>query len=467
MKKLLLTLIMSIMSFASTLPTNSVVKVFISASSSNYLHPWQSPNIFNYMGSGAIIEGNKIITTAHLISDTNLIEIQKENDSKKYEATIKYISHQADLALLEVKDKSFFENTKPLSINQTVNPKDEITVLAYPFGRDTILTTKGFVSKVEYVNYIWSKKNLPAIQIDVTTNSTNSGGAVVDTKGNLVGIPMMKLKDSTNVAYIIPSVIINTFLEDVKDGKVDGFFTTSTLINYIENENMKKYYGLENGNGVLVTSLDFNEKNLKINDVILSINGKNIANNGTIETTLGKINFNFEFHIKQIGEKVKLKVLRDKQIIDVDYLIKNETSLINTEYSQEARYVIFGGLVFTPLTNNYLAEIKNEASTIDMLFFNQKQKEYNLTEPIIWMETIFSHKVNKGYSSGFYILESVNDIKVKNFKHLVEILDTTTSEYLVFSFLQNKKVILNTKEARENFKDIERIYGLKSDRQVY
>jgi hypothetical protein len=277
----------------------------------------------------------------------------------------------------------------------------------------------------------------------------------------------MKLKDSTNVAYIIPSVIINTFLEDVKDGKVDGFFTTSTLINYIENENMKKYYSLENGNGILVTSLDFNERNLKINDVILSINGKNIANNGIIETTFGKINFNFEFHIKQIGEKVKLKVLRDKQIIDVDYLIKNETPLINTEYSQEARYVIFGGLVFTPLTNNYLAEIKNEASAIDMLFFNQKQKEYNLTEPIIWMETIFSHKVNKGYSSGFYILESVNDIKVKNFKHLVEILDTTTSEYIVFSFLQNKKVILNTKEAIESFKDIQKNYGLKSDRKVY
>ena len=467
MKKLILTLIMSIMSFASTLPTNSVVKVFISASSSNYLHPWQSPNIFNYMGSGAIIEGNKIITAAHLVSDTNLVEVQKENDSKKYEAIVKYISHQADLALLEVKDKSFFDNTKPLTINQIVNSKDEITVLAYPFGSDTISTTKGFVSKVEYVNYIWSKKNLPAIQINVTTNSTNSGGAVVDAKGNLVGIPMMKLKDSNNVAYIIPSVIINTFLEDVKDEKVDGFFTTSTLINYIENENMKKYYSLENGNGILVTSLDFNERNLKINDVILSINGKNIANNGIIETTFGKINFNFEFHIKQIGEKVKLKVLRDKQIIDVDYLIKNETPLINTEYSQEARYVIFGGLVFTPLTNNYLAEIKNEASAIDMLFFNQKQKEYNLTEPIIWMETIFSHKVNKGYSSGFYILESVNDIKVKNFKHLVEILDTTTTEYIVFSFLQNKKVILNTKEARESFKDIQKIYGLKSDRKVY
>ena len=54
---------------------------------------------------------------------------------------------------------------------------------------------------------------------------------------------------------------------------------------------MKKYYSLENGNGILVTSLDFNERNLKINDVILSINGKNIANNGIIETTFGKSKF--------------------------------------------------------------------------------------------------------------------------------------------------------------------------------
>ena len=84
MKKLILLLTLSILTFASTLPATSVVKIFTASSSSNYNLPWQTPQISNYIGSGAIIEGNRILTSAHVVSGAKFIEVQKENDSKKY-----------------------------------------------------------------------------------------------------------------------------------------------------------------------------------------------------------------------------------------------------------------------------------------------------------------------------------------------------------------------------------------------
>ena len=148
MKKLLLILTISILSFASTLPTQSVVKVFVTVSSPNYLEPWANPTIFGYTGSGVIIKDNQILTSAHVVNNVKFIEVQKDNDSKKYEATVKYISNQADLAILELKDKNFFDNTTALEITEDVKIKDNVTAIGYPIGGNTISTTNGIVSRI-------------------------------------------------------------------------------------------------------------------------------------------------------------------------------------------------------------------------------------------------------------------------------------------------------------------------------
>ena len=89
MKKLLLILTLSILSFATNLPTNSVVKIFATVSSPNYLEPWENSTIIDFIGSGVIIKDNQILTSAHVVNNAKFVEVQKENDSKKYEATIK------------------------------------------------------------------------------------------------------------------------------------------------------------------------------------------------------------------------------------------------------------------------------------------------------------------------------------------------------------------------------------------
>lgn len=167
------------------------------------------------------------------------------------------------------------------------------------------------------------------IQVDAAINSGNSGGAIIDKDNKLIGIAMLKLTNTDNIAYIVPSVVINTFLNDIKDNKVDGFASTQTLIDHIENQNLKDYLGLQDNFGVLITRADIEDVEFKENDVLISINGKKISNDGKIDSKYGKISFGYELDNKQIGETVKFEIIRNKKKIDVVYKVKNSKALIN------------------------------------------------------------------------------------------------------------------------------------------
>jgi len=90
-------------------PTNSVVKVLVTNNRMDYYRPWQSIGVNKTTGSGAIINGNRILTNAHIVSDHTFIQVKKSQDPKKYTASVIAVGHDCDLALLSVDDPSFFE----------------------------------------------------------------------------------------------------------------------------------------------------------------------------------------------------------------------------------------------------------------------------------------------------------------------------------------------------------------------
>jgi S1-C subfamily serine protease len=467
MNKILLILLFIGVSLFSNDTTKSspAIKIFASISLSSYQHPWQTSRISKYTGSGAVIDGNKILTSAHVVSGASFIEVKKENDPDRYIAKLTHISHQSDLAILEVEDKDFFKGIVPFKINDNIKVRDKVTVLGYPIGGNIISITTGIVSRIEYRNYVWSKEKLLAIQIDAAINSGNSGGAVVNEDNELVGIAMMKLRRSSNIGYIVPIIVIKAFLKDIEDGVVNGFHRDNIYVQHLTNNSLKKIYGLGNKSGVLITHVDFDEEVLKTNDIILSIDDKNIANNGTIESKFGRMDFNLEFHKKQVGEKVKLHILRDKEEIIVYYDIKRDNKLIEYEFDKNPRYIIYGGFAFTPLTKNYLIEISSKNRKLKTFFYH-KSRTKDYVEPVVCIPTIFPTVENRGYYLSNFILQKVNNIKIKDFKHLVSILDNTNNEFTIFEFLEKYKIVINTKKAKDSLNEVLKKYSISKDRRL-
>lgn len=209
-KQFCLFIILSVTVYANSVVQDTIVKIHASLSIPNYQYPWQTSQRTQVYGSGVVINDNYIITNAHVISDAKYIQVSKDKASKKYVAKVKYVSHQADLALLEVEDKSFFKDTIPLQFTEDIKTGDNITVLGYPVGGDSLSTTKGTTSRIELHSYVWSYERMLTIQVDAALND----------QGEIVGIVMQSFskKDADNIGYIIPSHIVNVFLEDIKDG---------------------------------------------------------------------------------------------------------------------------------------------------------------------------------------------------------------------------------------------------------
>ncbi len=113
---------------------NSVVKIFTVVKRPDYNQPWQMSSQHRGGGSGCIIKGNKILTSAHVVSDCTFIQVKKYDGTKKYTAYINEVDHSCDLAVLKLHDESFFDGAKPLKIGELPSLGDKVTVYGFPIG---------------------------------------------------------------------------------------------------------------------------------------------------------------------------------------------------------------------------------------------------------------------------------------------------------------------------------------------
>ena len=178
---------------------DSIVKIYCVQNQPDYDNPWDMDGPEQFSGSGCVIEGNRILTNAHVVSDQTFIQVRLHGESQKHPAKVIAISHEADLALLTVEDSSFFSRIKPLKFGGLPETEQEVVVCGFPEGGDTMSTTKGVVSRIENQRYAHSRIKLLAGQLDAAINSGNSGGPVI-VGSRIVGIVMQSRSKSETSA---------------------------------------------------------------------------------------------------------------------------------------------------------------------------------------------------------------------------------------------------------------------------
>jgi len=152
-------------------------------------------------------------------------------------------------------------------------------------------------------------------------------------------------------------------LEDIKDGTYDGVPSLGIYVQKMENPSLRTKFGMiEDQTGVLVNKIYLDspaQSILKPGDVILSIDGKDIENDATVEFRRSdRTSMDYIIEQKYINDRVNLVILRDKQMIDIEIPLTkplNFSRLVSyARYDVAPTYYIFGGLVFELLTENYL-----------------------------------------------------------------------------------------------------------------
>ena len=451
-------------------PLNAVVKIETTSTAPNYWLPWQNKIAQSSSGSGVVIGEGQILTNAHNVADCSLLSVRKQNDDPLFIAKVKFVDHDCDLALLTVADPNFSADITPLQFAPTPPPQSQVVAAGFPVGGDGISLTQGIISRIEIRRYAHSLKWLLTAQVDAAINPGNSGGPVFF-GDKVVGIAFQGDGRGENLGYIIPYEIIQHFLADVQDGRVDGFGILGFRFITLDNPGTRAYLKMApNQTGIMVSQVHpgTDKDALKVGDVILAIDGKRVANNGNIRLDDGQPrHFTTVSSGKQVGEKVKLTLLRDGKVVESELAVRKFNEQVEAHlYDRRPEYYVIGGLVFTRLTYSYLLEWGKNDPPAPLL---RRVGKENATsdEHVVILAQVLGDEVNVGYQHlDSLVLQSINGKKVHNLQEAVETVENCRDRYITFMFEDHTPVTLDLEDLRAATPRILERYRIPTDRYL-
>ncbi len=450
---------------------NAIVKIYTVVKVPNYHQPW-NVSMMQISGSGSIIEGNRILTNAHVVANQTFIEVKRYGQTKKYQAKVLHISHQADLAILGVDNPEFFKSVTPLRFGKLPAVQQKVSAYGFPLGGNTLSVTTGVISRIEHRRYVHSGESFLAIQVDAAINPGNSGGPAIS-KGKIVGVVMQGRKGSQSIGYIVPSIMVKHFLKDIEDGDYGGFLDLGFLSQDMENPALKKMYGIDENStitGQLVTYVLDNflkDGAIRVGDILTSIDDQKIEDDGTVEFAKDQFtSYKWFLDKHQIGENVKFEILRNGKKLNVEIPLAyraNDFLLVDTlEYDKMPRYFIFGGYVFVPLTSNLLSETKRQLLSLRKFTRDWSTKD---REEVVLILKVLASKSNRGdHSVSLWAIDKVNGKKVFSFNSLFKFIQNFKGDFITFSDTDGYKVVIDRNESIKANPEILKRYGIKYDR---
>jgi len=472
---------------------SSVVNIEVNSFKYSYEKPWMQPNITKAAGTGFIIQLNQkkyILTNAHVVSNSFQIRVRRTGQEKYYFAKIKHIAHDCDLALLDIDNSisnefEFYQDALPLEIGDVPELNTPVLVIGYPIGGEKVSITQGIVSRIDMDTYSHSGVDSHlVIQVDAAINPGNSGGPAIY-NGKVIGVAFQILRSGENLGYLIPPPVIKKFLKDVSlDQNYDGYIELGVVTQTTENPMMKKALNLPpeyKNNGILIYDIlsdSSAEGYLQKGDVLLEIQNQKITDQGEVY-----INGEYRDYIELIdnlekGENINVKVFRNNQILLKSFSAKITKTLDfqRKSYDEPPEYVLFGGLLFQPLNSDLMSTyssiwLSNNRSDILFYYYYPIQNKTNVhNEQLIVLTQVLPYGKNQ-YAKEFthLILESINNIKIKNLPHLWEVLqkEIKNTKEIQFAFKNEKlPLIFSSEELYNMHQQILKNYSILRDHYI-
>lgn len=275
------------------------------------------------LGSGVIIKDNGlIITNNHVIDGADRLEVTL-NDNRSFDATVIGTDDTTDLALIKIDA----DNLQAISMGDSENLRVGEWVLAVgnPFGFTSTVTAGIVSAKARNISSTTGYRSHQGvesyIQTDAAVNPGNSGGALVNLNGELVGINTAIYSQTGNYAgnsFAIPTSIVSKIVDDIENyGTVQrallGISFTELNPQVAKEKNITAVPA-----GIFVADVvegsGADEAGVKANDVIVSINGNATTNTGQLQEEIAK---------HRPGDTVALAIVRDNKPLTLNVTLKN------------------------------------------------------------------------------------------------------------------------------------------------
>lgn len=275
------------------------------------------------LGSGVIIsEDGYIVTNNHVVDGADKLEVLF-NDNSSYDARIIGTDEASDLALIKVDA----QNLTPITFgdSETVKIGEWVLAVGNPFGFNSTVTA-GIVSAKARSLGQNHKGNLSIesfIQTDAALNPGNSGGALVNLKGELIGINSAIYSNTgsySGFSFAIPTTIVKKVMADIRQYGTVQRAVLGASVRELDSKIAKEKDITAVKSGLLIASVNdmstAKELGLQEDDVITAINGVNVANHAQLVEQLNKF---------RPGDKVTVTYYRDNKKIEKTATLRNQT----------------------------------------------------------------------------------------------------------------------------------------------
>ncbi len=259
-------------------------------------------------GSGFIISSDGyILTNYHVIEDSDSITVSLYN-GESYSATLVGYDESNDIAVLKIDAEDL--STVTLGDSDALNVGDSVVAIGNPLGELTFSLTAGIVSALDRSITLSSGSTMDLIQTDCAINSGNSGGALFNMYGEVIGITNAKYSSSSsseasidNIGFAIP---INTVKEIVYSIIETGTYEKSYIGVTVTDVNTSTYYSTGITSGAVVYSVTegapADEAGLEVGDIITKADDTEITGASSLSNYVASL---------EVGDELVLEIYRD------------------------------------------------------------------------------------------------------------------------------------------------------------
>jgi len=218
------------------------------------------------------------------------------------------------------------------------------------------------------------------------------------------------------------------------------------------------------------------QKLLQVDDVLLRVGGFNVASDGTILYQGNRLSAALAFQMAQSGECVPIQIWRDGKKSEISLPVHSYAGDRGAGYQYDAapRYFVFGGLVFTPLSLDYLRTLGRNIpessygeSYYELYYRKYEEPDKTRPEPIV-LASVLPDAVNANLTiRGRALVDQINGQRIEKLEDVVSALENSTNAYDVVEFLpHNSFESLEHAEVAKANSRILKTYGIANDRRL-
>jgi S1-C subfamily serine protease len=457
----------------------SVVHVQVYRAAFDWSQPWRQQGVTGASGSGFFIEGERIVTNAHVIADARQILVRRPDQANPYVATLEAVGDDCDLAVLRVADPEFAKGLRPLPLGALPRNGTRVNTYGFPLGGQDVSSTAGIVSRVESRGYVHSGADAHlVVQTDAAINPGNSGGPVVE-HGRVVGVAFQGFPGAENMGFFIPVPIVRHFLENLEDGRYDGFPDSGLDTAPLLSPAYRRERGLPAGrSGVVIDRVapgGTADGVLKPGDVLLSIEGRAIANDGTIRLGDARVTFEHAMDMLQVGAPVRFTVWRDGRVLELRASARRiaRYDRNRSRYGAAPDYVVYAGLVFMRLEAELLQTLGRgwpQSANRDLVWhqlFREAERPEEADREVIVLTRVLRHAVNSQMALGPPVaVDTINGRPVRSLADVVEAFGSNRDRFHRLVFEGDGGIeALDREKAEAAHPEILRQYAITHDRR--